>query len=95
MNINPSDSLDQFLDKLLLIPEGFSTGVYRGQKYKIIHTVENNGRVEKLFGKNLRGEDHISFNLYRLASGQILLKPCEMPAEKVQDFVAHVEIDFS
>jgi hypothetical protein len=95
MNINPSPSFDQFLDKLLHIPEGFSTGVYRGQRYKIIHTVENNGQVEKLFGENLRGEDHISFNLYRLASGQTLLKPCEMPAEKVQDFVVQVEIDFS
>lgn len=93
MNIYPSNSLDQFLDKLLHIPEGLSTGIYRGQRYKIIHTVENNGQVEKLFGENLSGEDHISFNLYRLSSGQPLLQPCEMPAEKVQDFVIHVEID--
>jgi hypothetical protein len=95
MNINSSTSFDQFLNKLLHIPEGFSTGVYRGQRYGIIHSVENNRQVEKLFGENLCGEDHISFNLYRLASGQTLLKPCEMPAEKVQDFVVQVEIDFS
>jgi hypothetical protein len=93
MNVNPSDSFDQFLDKLLHIPEGFSTGVYREQRYKIIHTIENNGQAEKLFGESLCGEDYISFNLYRLSSGQPLLNPCEMPAEKVQDFVMQVEID--
>jgi hypothetical protein len=53
MNTNPSTSFDQFLEKLRHIPEGFSRGVYRGQRYKIIHTVENNGQMEKLFGENL------------------------------------------
>ena len=35
----------------------------------------------------LDGSDYISLNFYHLASGD-LLKPCEMPEEKVRAFVS-------
>ena len=53
----------------------------------------SNGRSQKLEAEELGGNDYISFNLYRLASGETLLKPCEMPAEKVIAFVMDVVAD--
>ena len=48
------------------------------------------GRRRWLYGKELGGTKHISFNLYPLACGMVL-RPCEMPTEQVfafvQDFV--------
>jgi hypothetical protein len=40
-----------------------------------------------LFARALAGGDVVSFNLYRLRSGEDSLRPCEMPAEKVVAFV--------
>jgi hypothetical protein len=39
-----------------------------------------------LFARALAGGDVVSFNLYRLRSGEDSLRPCEMPAEKVVAF---------
>ncbi|WP_233356053.1 hypothetical protein [Henriciella aquimarina] len=47
----------------------------------------SDGRRVKLYGEALGGADHVSFNLYVVA-GQARLKPCEMPRQKVIDFVA-------
>jgi hypothetical protein len=44
------------------------------------------GSSAKLVAEELGGRDYISLNLYRLRSGA-RLKPCEMPREKVVDFV--------
>ena len=45
------------------------------------------GRAIKLVAHELGGNDYISLNVYDLASGP-LLKPCEMPVEKVVTFLA-------
>ena len=47
------------------------------------------GRSQKLVARELGGRDYISLNLYRLSSGA-RLKPCEMPAQKVIDFVMNL-----
>jgi hypothetical protein len=45
------------------------------------------GKRTSLFARALAGGDVVSFNLYRLRSGEDSLRPCEMPAEKVVAFV--------
>jgi hypothetical protein len=44
------------------------------------------GKRTSLFARALAGGDVVSFNLYRLRSGEDSLRPCEMPAEKVGAF---------
>ena len=51
------------------------------------------GRSQKLEAEELGGPDYISFNLFRLSSGEVLLKPCEMPRKKVIDFITGVVAD--
>ncbi len=84
---------DAFLAAFDAMPSGGYGGTYDGKRYRVIKSVLVSGRSQKLEAEELGGPDYISFNLYRLASGETLLKPCEMPAEKVIDFVLNVVID--
>jgi len=68
------------------VPEGWSTMTYNGHRYGVARTVLAHGRVQKIYAEELGGTDVISANLY--AEDQ--LRPCEMPAAKVLDFVAAV-----
>ncbi|MEM8632572.1 MAG: hypothetical protein AAGF74_15160, partial [Pseudomonadota bacterium] len=71
---------------------GYGATAY-GLRWRITKSVVAGGRSQKLEAEELGGPDYISFNLYRLATGQSLLKPCEMPAEKVIGFVMEVVAD--
>lgn len=82
-----------FLRAFDALPIGGYGGTYKGQRYRITKRQMSNGRSQKLEAEELGGPDHISFNLYRLASGQVLLKPCEMTEDKVVEFVLGVAID--
>ena len=82
-----------FVDTFDSLPTGGYGGTYQGRRYRITKTQMAAGRSQKLEAEELGGNDYISFNLYRLASGQALLKPCEMPEAKVVDFVLDVVID--
>lgn len=76
---------------LVLIPLGYSEGLYRGRRYGMQKTQHAGGKGLKFFARELGGTDFVSLNLYRLASGD-LLKPCEMPEAKVRDFILSVTI---
>ncbi|WP_273446745.1 peptide methionine sulfoxide reductase [Neolewinella agarilytica] len=78
-------------DKLLLVPLGYSTGSFRGKTYGLSHRSFNGGRSHKLFAEELGGTDFISLNLYKTRAG-LQLKPCEMPEEKVIDFLEALEL---
>lgn len=82
-----------FVETFDSLPTGGYGGTYQGRRYRITKTQMAAGRSQKLEAEELGGNDYISFNLYRLASGQALLKPCEMPEAKVVDFVLDVVID--
>ncbi|NLS07411.1 hypothetical protein HGP14_29475 [Rhizobium sp. P32RR-XVIII] len=69
------------------LPEGYSEGIYEGRRYGVSLRRSDDGRRNSLFARELAGTDIVSFNLYRLGSGNASLKPCEMSAEKVRDFV--------
>lgn len=84
---------DAFVDAFDQLPHGGYGGTFEGRRYRILKSSLVSGRSEKLEAEELGGADYISFNLYRLASGTTLLKPCEMPADKVMQFVLGVEAD--
>ena len=80
-------SFDAFLAAFDALPTGGYGGTFNGKRYRVTKSVMATGRSQKLEAEELGGNDYISFNLYRLASGASLLKPCEMPEEKVVNFV--------
>ena len=75
------------------LPTGGYGGSYGGTRYRITKTVMATGRSQQLEAEELGGTDYVSLNLYRLADGTALLKPSEMPAEKVISFVLGVAAD--
>jgi len=77
---------DGFLTALDALPPGYSQGVCDGRRWGVTVARSADGKRVKLYGEELGGTDHVSFNLY-FAGGQPRLKPCEMAAAKVVDFV--------
>lgn len=77
----------EFLDAFDRLPLGAYGGSFQGRRYRVTKTQFACARSQKLEAEELGGADHISLNLYRLASGDSLLKPCEMSEEKVTAFV--------
>ena len=75
-----------FLTAFEALPVGTFRGAAHGSNYIVTRAQVAGGRAEKLVAEALDGSDYISLNLYRLAAGP-LLKPCEMPSQKVIDFV--------
>lgn len=51
----------------------------------------NQGKSYKIYAKELKGNDFISLNYY-ITSNTELLKPCEMPKEKVIHFLENIEL---
>lgn len=82
-----------FVSAFDALPEGGYGGTFQGKRYRITKTVMATGRSQKLEAEELGGNDYVSFNLYRLADGAALLKPCEMPEAKVVAFVLGVVAD--
>ena len=76
------------------LPEGYSEGIYQCRKYGISKTTFNQGKSSKVFAEELGGNDFISLNFYQ-TSQKDLLKPCEMPAAKVIDFLNGVVLQSS
>jgi len=76
-----------FESVLAAIPSGYGEGVYEGRRYGVTVRKSPDGKRTNLFARALAGGDVVSFNLYRLRSGEISLRPCEMPAEKIVAFV--------
>jgi len=83
--------LDAFLMRLDALPIGYWRGVFRNAPWSMTLERSSDGRRMKLYGEHLGGDDHVSFNLY-VVKGEPRLKPCEMPVEKVVDFVLEFEI---
>jgi hypothetical protein len=82
-----------FLAAFDALPMGAYGGTFEGRRYRIVKSRFSAARSQKLEAEELGGNDYISMNLYRLASGAALLKPCEMPEEKVRAFVLGVVAD--
>ena len=71
------------------IPRGYSAGLYRNVRYGITREDLVDGRSTKVFARELGGNDFVSLNYYR-TSAEDILRPCEMPPEKVVRFLREV-----
>ena len=85
--------MDEFVERLRALPRGYSTGLIGDRRYGATIDLSPDGKRMKLFAEELGGNDHVSFNLYFTAGGKPVLKPCEMPQEKVIDFVLNYAPD--
>ncbi len=74
------------LNQIQNIPEEYSEVQYNHKKYSIVKETFNNGQSYKIYAEELGGKDFISLNYYRM-SHENVLKPCEMPKEKVIHFL--------
>jgi hypothetical protein len=68
------------------VPDGWSSVTYAGRPYGLTRTSRAGGRSVSVYAEELGGTDVVSTNVYRTSTGD-LLKPCEMPAAKVLDFL--------
>ena len=83
----PTDSDGASLEDLLdRVPEGWTAVSYAGHRYGLSRTTHTDGRSVSVFAEELGGPDVVSANVFRL-SGGAELRPCEMPAAKVLDFL--------
>lgn len=73
-------------DKITKIPMGASEKWINDKKYLVTRKDFNKGKSTKVFAEELGGKDFISFNFYITSQGE-QLKPCEMPTQKVLDFI--------
>lgn len=73
------------------LPLGYSEVLYRDKKYGVTRSEHNQGKSTKLYAEELGGNDFISFNYY-LTSHKEILKPCEMPEEKVVHFLNNYKL---
>ena len=80
-----------FLDRFLKLEPGHRFVIFDRRRYNMTVTVSADGKRRKLYAEELGGSDHISFNLYLLDNSKSLLKPCEMPMEKVVRFINSFE----
>ena len=76
-----------FMTAFEALPFGAYGGTFEGRRYRIVKSQFACARSQKLEAEELGGSDYISLNLYRLATGEALLKPCEMSEAKVRAFV--------
>ncbi len=78
------------LQKIKLLPLGYSKVLFEDKRYGITRTDFNNGKSIKLYAEELGGNDFISLNYY-ITSANELLKPCEMPEGKVIRFIKQMK----
>ncbi|RWY77385.1 hypothetical protein EHI44_33520 [Rhizobium leguminosarum] len=80
-----------FKDALAKLPDGYVDGHFGNRPWGVtVKRSEDHKRIW-LYGEELGGADIVSFNLYRLAGSGPILKPCEMSAAMVIEFVLGFE----
>ncbi len=83
---------NSILNSIEKIPEGYSEGIYMNRKYGITKTIFNTGNSFKIYGAALGSTNFISLNYY-ITKTKELIKPCEMPEQKVVHFLKNVIIE--
>ena len=80
------------LQPFLALEAGYYKVTYHGRTYGMRIEVSNDRRRRKLYAEELGGSDHVSCNLYLLKDQEPLLRPCEMPVQKVLDFISGFQL---
>jgi len=78
-------------ERIQMVPLGYSEVIFQQRKYGVTRTDFNNGNSIKLFAEELGGNDFISLNYY-ITSQEGILKPCEMPEQKVIEFLNKMQL---
>ena len=78
---------ETFAARLDAMSPGYHEGLYDRRRYGVTLKVSADGRRRWLYAEELGGTDFVSANVFLLGGGRVLLKPCEMPQEKVVAFV--------
>jgi len=73
-------------DLFARVPEGWSQVEYDGRSWGVTRTVHAGGSSESILAEELGGDGLVSANLYRV-DGTDVLKPCEMPEQRVLAFL--------
>jgi peptide-methionine (S)-S-oxide reductase len=78
---------DQELDTLLrIIPEGWSRAEIAGQAWGVTRTTRAGGKVISVNAERLGDTEQLGANVWITSEGPVL-RPCEVPAEKVMQFL--------
>ena len=80
-----------FHTKLLALKDGSYDVFYYNKRYLLSKQTELDGKLIKLYAKELGDNDFMSLNYYPHI-GDGLLRPCEMPEKKVIEFVLSMKI---
>lgn len=81
----------EFYTKLIFLPNGTYDVRYNYKRYLLRKESLLDGKVLKIFAKELGGNDIISGNYYPTIKNGTL-KPCEITDEKVITFILHVQL---
>ena len=68
------------------VPEGWTRVRYQGRTYGLTRRTWAGGRSTNVLAEELGGPDVVSANVHRTSTADHL-RPCEMPAAKVLDFL--------
>ncbi len=84
-------NLKLFDPKIKALKDGSYDVSYQGKRYLLSKETHLEGKLIKLYAEELGANDFISLNYYPELGGG-LLKPCEMPPEKVILFIEEIEL---
>ena len=79
-----------FYKTLQALPDGAYSVFYEQRRYLLNKQTLLNGKLIKIYAKELGGNDIVSGNYYTTIKDG-LLKPCEMSEEKVIEFITQVK----
>jgi hypothetical protein len=68
------------------VPEGWTPVRFEGRPYGLSRSDHAGGGAVSVYAEELGGSDVVSTNVYRTSAGDVL-RPCEMPADKVLAFL--------
>ncbi len=83
--------MQEFNRRLRELPLGRFYAYYNCKKYLVTKELYSNGKIIKIFARELGGVDIVSGNYFTTIKNG-LLKPCEMSDKKVIDFVLNIEL---
>ncbi len=83
--------MKQFDIEIKNLPNGSYSVYFDNKRYLLNKETLLDGKLIKLYAKELGGKDFISLNYYPRPLNP-LLKPCEMPKEKVIDFILKLSL---
>ncbi|MFI9489836.1 hypothetical protein ACIG47_25830 [Promicromonospora sp. NPDC052451] len=83
MDQQQRQALDALVDQ---VPEGWSRVRVSGQAWGVTRTTRANGKVVTISAERLSDAQQLSANVWVTTRGAVL-KPCEVPAEAVVEFL--------